>query len=157
MRATARLRFLTRHVLAYWGSLPAFACIWLCTYDYHGIWNLWEPPANLCYCGEIHLRLALVIIPVSVLGEFMLVRWLGWRWWAHIPIMAGMFVVASAAATEVILLALFGERLGVRYDLTVAFLQDAIWGIVYWCLLRLCDRLPPRIRPEDARAPWDFG
>ncbi len=144
------------------------ACIVMVTFDLYDVseaelWEMWEPPGNFCCCLETGARLAVVVFLPSLVGEYVLIGRLGWRWWGHLPVMPGAYFLASVVASEIILVVFLGQlpdwynwagRL--HYDAMVG-LQDMVWGSTYWLVLRGSDSLLPTSRCKGAKAPWDFG
>jgi hypothetical protein len=144
------------------------ACVVMVTYAVYDVSEaelaeMWEPPANFCCCLETSARLAIAVFLPSLVAEYFLIRRLGWRWWAHLPVMPGVYFLASVVASEIILVIFLGQlpdrhnwadRL--YYDGMIG-LQDLVWGYTYWLVLRGTDWLLSASRWEDSRAPWDYG
>lgn len=157
MSIPPQLRLALRHIIAYVGSLPAIVFALMATALLSGeMPEYFEPPASWCCCFETHLSLVFGLVPSCVVGEFLLVRRLGWRWWVHVPLMAAVFFVVSVEMTEIWAVVQFLRGAPLEYLVGVA-LQDTIWGSAYWVILRLADTLLPRAQAVVAARPWDFG
>jgi len=147
-------RYVTRHVVAYVGSLVALPLAWLGTSLITGVTDSFEEPiACWFWCCRAHVTLVFMLLPLCVVAELVLVRRLRLSWWAHLPLMAVLLFVASFASSQLMVLMLSGELVGAGgwkeqvAGLAVLAAQDVVWGGAYWSLLRATDVvLPPAAR-----------
>lgn len=137
-------RYILRHTMAAIGSMFALLLIWffinpllnlLVTGELGSTWV--EPPGNFFWCCFSIVWLIGIIFPLSIGAEYILVRKLKWQWQVHVPTLALVFFAVSVlpcaglaavsrqmpAQSELLGIAIFG-------------LDNAIWGVAYWLLLR---------------------
>jgi hypothetical protein len=149
-------RYVTRHIVAYMGSLVALPLAWVGTSLITGVTDwLDEPIGCWFWCCRTHITLAYMLLPLCVVAEFVLVRRLRLSWWAHLPTMAVLMFVGSIASSQLMVLLLSGELVAAggweEHVAALAILgaQDVVWGGAYWSLLRAADIVLP---PETGEA-----
>ncbi len=125
------------------GSLIALFSVWVLTYALSGATvELVEPPANFVWCCRIVFWLAGVLIPLSAIAEFGLVRRSMCPQWVHVLITTIMLTVASVVLEGLFVLAFLGPFAASFKDLiSLIFLgiQNLLWGGASWFLLRATD------------------
>ena len=135
-----------RHIIASISSLPLLVLVWaivnpilewLATGEFPsaGI----EPLGSLFWCGCSLAWLASTGIPVSAVGEYLFIRRFAWRWWAHVPAMAGIYFFITVLVWG--LLTLFLAPSANQFAVLVFGLDNMVWGVLYWSVLRLSDRV----------------
>lgn len=130
----------------------AFFVPWLVTYFRTG-GDFADLGSIGALCGISAVWVIAVVMPACDAAEAVLIRRLGLRWWAHVPLLAAFFF-AIVLLVSIFIAEVFGMGLSVEPDwpsLPLAFgMHSALLGTVYWCLFRASDRLARRWIPSSA-------
>jgi hypothetical protein len=136
----SRGRLIIRHVIATFASLVVMLLVFMFM---NPILNLlvteeWPEteiePLNLVCCCSVAYAPG-VLVPLSAIGERLLVEKRGWHWAMHIPVMAAMYLIVSVILWEILPLVLVG--MWPNQEAVIFMVVDnVIWGVAYWLALR---------------------